>query len=121
LEPILPWIHYNKLPNAEVVIEKKFESNLPKIEGDLHQLREVFLNILINAYQSMPNGGKISITTNKFNDHYIQIQIADSGTGIPANQLKNIFMPFFTTKLIKEQLLRSSFPLFKEEICFIKS
>jgi PAS domain S-box-containing protein len=98
LEPVLPWIYYSKLPSVEVVIEKKFENNLPKIEGDLHQLREVFLNILINAYQSMPQGGKICITTNKFNDRYIQVQIIDSGIGIPEHHLKNIFMPFFTTK-----------------------
>lgn len=98
LESILPWVYYSKLPNAEVIIEKKFENDLPMIKGDVHQLREVFLNILINAYQSMPNGGKISLTTNKINDHCIQIQIVDSGVGIPAYQLKNIFMPFYTTK-----------------------
>ncbi len=98
IEAVLPWIHYKRLPNAEVILEKFFEKNMPKIMGDLHQLQEVFLNILINAYQSMPNGGKIKIITNNLDHHYAQIQIIDSGVGIPADQLKNIFMPFFTTK-----------------------
>ncbi len=98
IEAVLPWVNYNKLPNAEVTIEKIFAKNIPKIKGDLHQLQEVFLNLLINAYQSMPKGGKIKITTSKLDDHYAQIQIIDSGVGIPAHHLKNIFMPFFTTK-----------------------
>lgn len=98
IESVLPWVHYNKLPNAEVILEKSFEKNMPKIEGDLHQLQEVFLNLLVNAYQSMPNGGKIKIITNNLDGHYAQIQIIDSGVGISAHQLKNIFMPFFTTK-----------------------
>ncbi|MDD5476953.1 MAG: PAS domain S-box protein [Candidatus Omnitrophica bacterium] len=98
IEAVLPWVQYNKLPSAEVVLEKSFTKNMPKIKGDLHQLQEVFLNLLINAYQSMPNGGKIKIITSKFDDHYAQIQIIDSGVGIPAHHLKNIFMPFFTTK-----------------------
>jgi len=98
VEAVLPWIHYNKLPNAEVVLEKSFEKNMPKIKGDLHELQEVFLNILTNAYQSMPNGGKIKIITNNLDNHYAQIQIIDSGVGIPTNHLENIFMPFFSTK-----------------------
>ncbi|MDD5465262.1 MAG: PAS domain S-box protein [Candidatus Omnitrophica bacterium] len=98
IEAVLPWVQYNKLPSAEVILEKSFTKNMPKIKGDLHQLQEVFLNLLINAYQSMPNGGKIKIITSKLDDHYAQIQIIDSGVGIPAHHLKNIFMPFFSTK-----------------------
>jgi len=98
IESVLSWVHYNKLPKAEFILEKFFEKNMPKIEGDLHQLQEVFLNLLINAHQSMPNGGKIKIITSNLGNHHVQIQIIDSGGGIPADQLKNIFMPFFTTK-----------------------
>lgn len=98
IEGVLPLIHYNKLPSAKVEIEKYFGKNMPKIKADPHQLQEVFLNILTNAYQSMPGGGVIKIITSNFQNLYAQIQIIDTGIGIPAHHLKNIFMPFFSTK-----------------------
>lgn len=98
VETVIPLMQYNKLPNTKVEIKKFFEKNLPKIKGDLHQLQEVFLNILTNAYQSMPNGGVIKIATSNFQNSYAQIQIIDTGIGIPAHHLKDVFMPFFSTK-----------------------
>lgn len=98
VEAVLPLIRYNKLPSSKIEIQQSFEKNLPKIKGDLHQLQEVFLNILTNAYQSMPSGGVIKIITSNFQDLYAQIQIIDTGVGIPEHHLKNIFMPFFSTK-----------------------
>ncbi|MDD5060626.1 MAG: PAS domain-containing protein [Candidatus Omnitrophica bacterium] len=98
LEQVLPLIQYNKLPAAKIEIKKDFEKNMPQIKGDPHQLQEVFLNILINAYQSMPGGGVIKIITSNFKNLFAQIQIIDTGEGIPAHSLKDIFMPFFSTK-----------------------
>ena len=98
IEQVLPLVNYNKLPAAKIEIEKTFAKNMPPVKGDLHQLQEVFLNILINAYQSMPNGGIIKIITSNFKNLYAQIQIVDTGVGIPAHNLKDIFMPFFSTK-----------------------
>ncbi|HNW39820.1 MAG TPA: PAS domain S-box protein [Candidatus Omnitrophota bacterium] len=98
IELALPLALYNNLPSVEVKIEKIFEKNIPKISGDLDQLQEVFLNIIINAYQSMPEGGVIKITTSNFQNRYALIQITDTGMGIPETNLKNIFMPFFSTK-----------------------
>jgi len=98
IEMVLPLINYNKMSIAKIEIEKTFEKNMPEIKGDLHQLQEVFLNILINAYQSMPNGGKVKIITSNFKNLYAQIQIIDTGIGIASKHLKDIFMPFFSTK-----------------------
>jgi PAS domain S-box-containing protein len=98
IDLVLPLVTYNKLPSAKVEIVKNFAENMPEVKGDLQQLQEVFLNLLINAYQSMPNGGVIKITTSNFENLYVQIQISDTGVGIPAHHLKNIFMPFFSTK-----------------------
>ncbi len=98
VEMALPLICCNNLPAAKIEIEKDLEKNLPHIKGDLHQLQEVFLNLLINAYQSMPEGGTVRITTTNFQNLYAQIQIRDTGIGIPARHLKDIFMPFFSTK-----------------------
>ena len=98
IEFILPFASYSSKPNVKVDIKKNFEEGLPAVNGDLHQLQEVFLNLLINAYQSMPKGGVIKITTSSFNDSSALIQISDTGLGISAEHLKDIFMPFFSTK-----------------------
>ena len=98
IELSLPLINHNVTPPVKVEIEKSFENNMPKISGDADQLQEVFLNIIINAYQAMPEGGVIKISTSNFKNLYAQIQISDTGVGIPAANLKNIFMPFFSTK-----------------------
>jgi len=98
IEFILPFAQYSNLPNTKVEIKNNFEKNMRPIKGDIHQLQEVFLNLIINAYQSMPNGGIIQITTRNFEDHCALIQIKDTGLGISADNLKDVFMPFFSTK-----------------------
>jgi PAS domain S-box-containing protein len=60
-------------------------------------VKQVILNIIINAIQAMPDGGKLTITTETHTDVVI-IRISDTGVGIPANNLPHIFTPFFTTK-----------------------
>ena len=98
IELALPLVNHSVSPSVKVEINKSLEKNMPKILGDTYQLEEVFLNIIINAYHAMPDGGVIKITTRNFQDLYAQIQITDTGIGIPAVNLKNIFMPFFSTK-----------------------
>jgi signal transduction histidine kinase len=69
------------------------------IMADEKQLKQAFLNIGLNALEAMPNGGKleITLTPNEIHDS-IEIQISDSGSGIPKESLNNIFDSFFTTK-----------------------
>ncbi len=98
IEGVLPLLTYHKLPASNIEIEKYLDRGLPAVKGDLNQLQEVFVNLLINAYQAMPEGGKVTIKTTDSNNGFIQIQISDSGQGIPDDNLKNIFMPFFSTK-----------------------
>ncbi len=98
IESVLPFLTYHKLPAAKVDIEKRLNVDLPPIKGDLNQLQEVFVNLLINAYQAMPEGGTITIKTSNFMNSFAQIIISDTGRGIAQEDLKNIFMPFFSTK-----------------------
>lgn len=63
-----------------------------------NQLKQVFINIIKNAIESMPAGGKIKITAKPFNTNTIQIKIVDEGCGIPEQFLKKIGTPFYTTK-----------------------
>jgi two-component system NtrC family sensor kinase len=74
-------------------------SDLPKIKGYPQQLNQVFMNILVNAGQAMPEKGEIQIRT-RASDGHVEIRIQDTGTGISPENLKKIFDPFFTTKEI---------------------
>jgi len=65
--------------------------------GDPNQLQQVFTNIVLNAYQAMPNGGQIHIVTRNA-DKEVEILISDTGQGIAPESLKHVFDPFFTTK-----------------------
>ncbi len=68
----------------------------------LDGLKQVLLNIIINAVQAMPNGGRLTIETSTASDGRLQVRIADTGDGIPPENLPHIFSPFFTTKAVGE-------------------
>jgi signal transduction histidine kinase len=67
--------------------------------GIEYKLQQVFLNLFLNARDAMPKGGWLSISTRAGADGAI-IEVADTGSGIPADQLSRIYDPFFTTKEI---------------------
>jgi signal transduction histidine kinase len=72
------------------------------INGDLELLKQVFLNLILNAIQAMPAGGKLNISTRKISvnqgTHLAEIRFSDTGCGIPQKNLARVFDPFFTTK-----------------------
>jgi signal transduction histidine kinase len=85
-----------------VQINRRLSSELPKIFVDKEQIKQVCMNVLLNALQAIKGEGCVEITTRPFvrNDFetFVQIEIRDNGIGIPEAQLENIFQPFFTTK-----------------------
>ncbi len=80
-----------------IELHKRYETDIPEISVDPGQLKQVFLNVLMNAAESMPDGGKIEVKI-KYEDGLIKIDVIDNGKGIPEGTLQNIFDPFFTTK-----------------------
>ncbi len=86
-----------KLNNSGIEINKEYERNPMSITGSSERLRQVFLNLLLNARDAMPKGGKLIISL-RANDGFAEIAFADSGSGISENDLPNIFEPFYTTK-----------------------
>ena len=80
-----------------IKIKKYLFQGLPTIVADETQLKQVFLNIILNAAQAMEGNGKLSITTTTERKQ-IKVRIRDTGPGIPPEVVKNIFSPFFTTK-----------------------
>ena len=79
-------------------IEKDYDNDLPEILADPEMLYQAFLNILINAMQAMPEGGKIHIKIVS-SGNTVTIYFEDEGEGIPENILNKIWDPFFTTKV----------------------
>ena len=72
------------------------ERALPPIQGNPGKLQQVFLNLLLNAKDAMPGGGRLRVAT-RYNGH-VEAMVADSGSGIAPEHLKRIYDPFFTTK-----------------------
>lgn len=87
-----------ELNKKGIILNKEYLDNRQFIiKSDPGLLYRAFLNIFINAIQSINNGGKINIAIKEENKNY-QINIQDTGTGISKNNIKKIFNPFFTTK-----------------------
>lgn len=91
---------FHKQPDfSGIVISKQYGSDLPQISVDPRQVRQVFMNLIINAGHAMPQGGNLNISTYRSSDgKYLCAAIKDSGTGIAEEHLSRIFDPFFTTK-----------------------
>ncbi len=87
----------------QVSIEEKTGGDLPPLLIDPFQIQEVAVNIILNAIDAMPDGGRLTITTlagapPSGQAGWAEFQVADTGIGIPAENLERIFDPFFTTK-----------------------
>lgn len=82
-------------------IEQRYDcpSDLPVVRADSHQLTKAFHNLMRNAIQAMPDGGTLSIGIQHENSDYLAVTFQDTGEGIPEEELKNIFNPFYTTKI----------------------
>jgi len=80
-------------------IETQIQPDLPRIRGDKQQLKQVFLNLILNALDAVEKNGIVKITVKKADTpKFLAVQVEDNGCGIPAHILPNIFDPFFTTK-----------------------
>ncbi len=83
----------------DIDIQKNYVSHLPRISVDPNQIRQVFINLIINAGHAMSQGGALEISTYQSVDgKYVCVALKDSGDGIPEENLTRIFDPFFTTK-----------------------
>lgn len=90
-----------------VQVERRYVEGLAKLSMDPEQMRQVFMNLMINADQSMPDGGCLSVATQlvqpseipgRAQGEHVEIRISDTGAGIPAEIRERIFDPFYTTK-----------------------
>jgi nitrogen-specific signal transduction histidine kinase len=87
--------HSAELQNVEVI--KEVSPSLPNIMADFDQLQQVCTNLIINAVQAMPEGGRLTLRTSA-NDSWLKLEVQDTGCGIPQENMRKLFTPFFTTK-----------------------
>jgi signal transduction histidine kinase len=108
LETTLDFVEH-QIRKQHVTVVKDIQDNLPSVIGDSDQLQQVFLNLILNAIQSMPDGGTLRVfalstyTSKKGladgrQQDYVAVSIADTGKGMESEVIQNIFNPFFTTK-----------------------
>jgi signal transduction histidine kinase len=81
-----------------IAIVQNLDARLPEIVADPQQLRQIFINLLLNAHEAMAQEGNITIKTSHDSSDAIEIAISDTGKGINKDLLEKIFQPFFTTK-----------------------
>jgi two-component system NtrC family sensor kinase len=86
----------HQFKTAQILVDLDLANDLPPIHGNPGKLQQVFLNLLLNAKDAMPGGGRLHIST--LANGHVEARISDSGSGIAPEHLKRIYDPFFTTK-----------------------
>lgn len=81
------------------LLENQVPPELPPLRVDANQLSQIFMNLLLNAAEATPEGGRITVRASESPSRQgVQIQVVDTGSGIPSEVLPHVFEPFFTTK-----------------------
>ena len=84
-----------------IEVECMFDPDLQEIVADPAQLNQVVVNLVVNASQAMPKGGTLTVRT-EAGDRGVLLTVEDTGTGMDAETVEKIFVPFFTTKDVGE-------------------
>jgi two-component system NtrC family sensor kinase len=98
-----------QLQQGSIEVDLELAPDLPRVMATGDHLKQVFLNVIINALEAMPQGGRLDMSTRHLSEHgdfkkayadagCVEIEFADTGVGIPPEHINNIFDPFFTTK-----------------------
>jgi len=87
----------HQLRKSDVEVEVDLDASLPATLANGGKLQQVFMNLILNARDAMPQGGKLTVRTYQ-EDSQLVVKIQDSGTGISDENVKRIYDPFFTTK-----------------------
>lgn len=99
LETAITLVQYRQIDGA-IQFCQEINRNLPQVLGDVDRLTEVFVNLLNNAIDAMPKGGTLAVRAFLIGESNggVRVEVADTGCGIPREELSRIFDPFFTTK-----------------------
>ncbi|MDE3243131.1 MAG: HAMP domain-containing protein [Nitrospirota bacterium] len=84
--------------HESIVLDTNFAEALGPVQVDPDQVKEALVNLLINAQEAMPQGGRLTVAARAVEQGQVEIEVADTGCGIAPAHLEHIFEPFFTTK-----------------------
>jgi two-component system, NtrC family, sensor kinase len=90
-----------RFQQEHIAVIRRYTPNLPPVLGVRQELEQVLLNLLVNSWHAMSDGGTLTITTER-RDTMAAIAIADTGCGIPEEHMSRLFEPFFTTKPMEQ-------------------
>jgi signal transduction histidine kinase len=88
-----------QLRKSAITVERCYAPDLPEAVGNAGKLQQVFMNLVLNARDAMPEGGTLTIETEAI-DHMLVVRVSDTGMGIAPANLSKIYDPFFTTKAV---------------------
>ncbi len=91
----------SRCARSGIAVVRQLSPDLPQITADASQLRQVFVNLVVNAIHAMPSGGTLKITT-RVSGERVVLSVEDTGIGMSEEVVKEIFIPFFTTKDVNE-------------------
>src|SRR4030066_563381 len=93
--------HIFESESKKIRMVTDMNAHLPKVYANYEEIKQAFLNIVKNAFEAMPEGGQLTITTCRKSDSpkYIEVTFTDTGIGIKKENSNNLFNPFFTTKI----------------------
>jgi len=97
LRDVLSFLRYEARKRSITVIEE-LDFRIPPVQADGNRLKHVFINLTMNAFQAMENGGVLLVRTDMPDETHVRVELADTGKGIAPDELGRIFEPFFTTK-----------------------
>jgi len=97
LQEVICFLKYEAQKRPISVVED-LDFRLPPIVADANRMKQIFINLIMNAFQAMDGGGSLLLRSSLIEERLISVQIADTGSGIPKQTLNHIFEPFYTTK-----------------------
>lgn len=97
LRDVMTFLRYEAQKRSVTVIED-LDFRLPTIAADANRVKQVLINLIMNALQAMDGGGRLFLRSAVTDDSRVAIEVGDTGPGIPPDALGQIFTPFFTTK-----------------------
>lgn len=97
LTEVMTLLKYEAQKRSITVIED-FDYQLPLVNADPNRLKQIFINIIVNALQAMTGTGHLLLQTSRCDDNFVKVRIKDTGPGIPNAVMERIYEPFYSTK-----------------------
>ena len=97
LQEVMHFLKFEAQKRSIKVVED-FDFRLPPVAADVNRLKQIFINLVMNAFQAMNGGGSLLLRTYAEKEQFVSVQVADTGIGMPKHILAHIYEPFYTTK-----------------------